>query len=174
LRAHDRLVCCELHPEEARTLRAQFRRDPQVGVHQRSAWEALGALLPPAEARGLVLVDPPYEIDDEFSHLADGLALGHRHFGHGIFAAWYPIKRLASVRHFLADIQSSAIRDIVTVELYLREATDPTCLNGCGLLVINPPFGFEAGARLIADAVLEGLGGDEPGACTKIIRIADE
>jgi 23S rRNA (adenine2030-N6)-methyltransferase len=186
LRADDRLVCCELHPEEVRTLRAQFRRDPQVVVHQRSAWEALGALLPPGPAptraplptprptRGLVLIDPPFENDDEFSVLADGLVRGHRRFAHGVFAAWYPIKHLASVRGFLADVQSSAIRDVVTVELYLRAATDPNRLNGCGLLVINPPFGFEARGRLLVDAVLDGLGDNEPGARTDVVRIADE
>ena len=52
LRAHDRLACCELHPEEIRSLRTQFRRDPQVTVHQRSGWEALGALLPPRRNAG--------------------------------------------------------------------------------------------------------------------------
>jgi 23S rRNA (adenine2030-N6)-methyltransferase len=174
LRANDRLACCELHPEEVRTLRARFSRDPQVVVHQRSGWEALGALLPPKEKRGLILVDPPFESGDEFSVLADGLARGHRRFAQGVFAAWYPIKRLAAVRSFIADVQSTSIRDIITVELWLREATDPTRLNGCGLLVINPPFGFEDQARLIANAVLDNLGGDEPGAGTHVVRVADE
>jgi 23S rRNA (adenine2030-N6)-methyltransferase len=174
LRAHDRLACCELHPEEIRSLRTQFCRDPQVTVHQRSGWEALGALLPPHEKRGLILVDPPFENGDEFSVLADGLARGHRRFTQGIFAAWYPIKRLAAVRSFIADVQSTSIRDIIAVELWLREITDPTRLNGCGLLVINPPFGFEDQARLMANAVLDSLGDGEPGAGTHVVRVADE
>jgi len=174
LRPHDRLACCELHPEEVACLRRRFHRDPQVAVHARSGWEALGALLPPKEKRGLVLVDPPFEDAAEFSILARGLCHGHRRFARGIFAAWYPIKQLASVRSFLAEMKASCIRDIIAVELWLRAPVDASRLNGCGLLVINPPFQFEFRARQIATAVLSGLGSNESGARTEIARIADE
>ena len=143
LREDDRLACCELHPEDATTLRRQFHRDPQVEVHERSGWEALGALLPPKEKRGLVFIDPPFEARDEFFTLADGLRRGHGRFSHGVFAAWYPVKQMAAVRGFHATLASSGIRDIVAVELHLRDTTNPDRLNGCGLIVINPPYQFE-------------------------------
>ncbi len=174
LRPDDRLVCCELQPEACRSLRRLFRDDPQTGVHERSGWEALGSLLPPKQKRGLVFIDPPFEQRDEFATLADGLARGHRRFGHGVFAAWYPIKQLAAVRGFLDTMRMQPIRDIVAIELYLREQLDPGRLNGCGLLVINPPYQFEEQARQLAAAVLDGLGAAEPGAHTGVIRIADE
>ncbi len=174
LRANDRLACCELHPEDAGTLRRRFRRDPQVEVHERSGWEGLGALLPPKEKRGLVFIDPPFEARDEFLTLTNGLSRGHSRFSHGVFAAWYPIKQMAAVRTFHANMASSGIRDIVAIELHLRETTNPDRLNGCGLLVINPPYQFEDQARLLSNAVLEGLGDHEPGAGTELIRLADE
>jgi 23S rRNA (adenine2030-N6)-methyltransferase len=174
LRADDRLICCELLPEAANALRRLFRSDPRVSVHERSGWEALGSLLPPPEKRGLVLIDPPYEATDEFAALADGLARGYRRFGHGVFAAWYPIKQLAAVRGFLDTMRMLSIRDIVAVELHLREPLDPSRLNGCGLLVINPPYRFETQAAAIAEAVLYGLGAGEPGAGTNVVRVADE
>jgi 23S rRNA (adenine2030-N6)-methyltransferase len=49
LRPGDRLVCCELHTDDAAALRRRFARDSQVAVHHRDAWEGLGALLPPRE-----------------------------------------------------------------------------------------------------------------------------
>jgi 23S rRNA (adenine2030-N6)-methyltransferase len=174
LREGDRLACCELHPEDAVSLRRRFRHDPQVEVHERSGWEALGALLPPKERRGLVFVDPPFEARDEFAKLSKGLQAGYSRFGRGIFAAWYPIKQMAAVRGFHESLVSSGIRDIVAVELLLREATLPDRLNGCGLAVINPPYEFERHARVIADAVLGGLGGNETGAGTAVVRLADE
>lgn len=174
LREKDRLACCELHPEDAATLRRRFRRDPQVDMHERSGWEAMGALLPPKEKRGLVFIDPPFEARDEFHTLTGGLCRAHSRFGHGIFAAWYPIKQMAAVRSFHANMASSGIRDIVAVELHLRDTTDPDRLNGCGLLVINPPYQFEDSANTLADAVLESLGESEPGAETTVIRLADE
>lgn len=174
LRANDRLACCELHPEDAATLRQRFRHDPKVEMHERSGWEALGALLPPKEKRGLVFIDPPFEARDEFFTLTDGLRHGHGRFRHGIFAAWYPIKQMAAVRTFHANLMTSGIRDIISVELHLRDVTNPDRLNGCGLAVINPPFEFEVQARLIADAILQGLGGGEVGAGTAVLRLADE
>jgi 23S rRNA (adenine2030-N6)-methyltransferase len=174
MRAKDRLACCELHPEDATTLRRHFRRDPQVGIHDRSGWETLGALLPPREKRGLVFIDPPFEDRDEFGNLMAGLRRGHGRFGYGVFAAWYPVKQMAAVRGFHASLASSGMRDIVAVELYLREATNPDRLNGCGLIVINPPYQFEHQASSIATAVLDGLGDHEIGAGTTVIRLADE
>jgi 23S rRNA (adenine2030-N6)-methyltransferase len=174
LRGDDRLTCCELHPEDAATLRRRFYRDPRVEVHERSGWEALGALLPPVEKRGLVFIDPPFEARDEFNILMDGLRRGHARFGHGIFAAWYPVKKMAAVREFHADLTASGIRDIVSVELHLRETINPDRFNGCGLIVINSPYQFESQAQSIANAVLDGLGGDEIGAGTTVVRLADE
>ncbi|MBS0641198.1 MAG: 23S rRNA (adenine(2030)-N(6))-methyltransferase RlmJ [Acetobacteraceae bacterium] len=174
LRSEDRLLCCDTLPEAAVSLRRLFRDDRRISVHQRSAWEAVTSLLPPKERRGLVLIDPPYEAPNEFAQLADGLQQGHRRFGHGVFAAWYPIKQLAAVRAFLDRMQTQPIRDIITVELTLREPLDPSRLNGCGLLVINPPYRFESEAGAIAAAVLRGLGVTGPGAGSNVIRITDE
>jgi 23S rRNA (adenine2030-N6)-methyltransferase len=175
LRENDRACCCELHPEDVAILRRQFHRDPQVEIHERSGWEALGALLPPPkEKRGLVFIDPPFEARDEFFTLADGLRRGHGRFGHGVFAAWYPVKQMAAVREFHATLATSDVRDIIAVELYLRDTTNPDRLNGCGLIVINPPHQFESQAQLIARAVLEGLGDNEAGAGTAVIRLAHE
>jgi 23S rRNA (adenine2030-N6)-methyltransferase len=174
LRPNDRLVCCELHPDEASDLRRRFHRDAQVEVHRRSGWEALGGLLPPKESRGLVFVDPPFEARDEFAALLNGLQRGHTRFRHGVFATWYPIKQLPAVRGFHAGLISSGIRDIVAVELHLRDATNPDRLNGCGLVVINPPYKFEGTARAIADAVLDGLGDGEAGTGTAVIGLVNE
>jgi 23S rRNA (adenine2030-N6)-methyltransferase len=174
LREADRLACCELHPEDHAALKIEFGRDAQVAVHRRDAWEALGALLPPRERRALVLIDPPYEEPGEFGHLAAGLRAGWSRFRTGVFAAWYPIKHRAPVRAFHTALAESGIRDIVAAELWLREPLDPARLNGCGLVVINPPYGFEAGAVDILAALLGRLGEHEPGEGTAMIRLVDE
>ncbi len=174
LRPQDRLVCCELHPDDVPALRRAFAGDPQVAVHRRDAWEALGALLPPAERRGLVLIDPPYEAPDEFLRLGEGLRAGHARFSSGVFAAWYPIKHRAPVRACHAALRESGIRDIVAAELWLREPLDAARLNGCGLLVINPPYRFEAEAPPILAALLDRLGTREAGEGCSVMRLADE
>ncbi|MGE0225194.1 MAG: 23S rRNA (adenine(2030)-N(6))-methyltransferase RlmJ [Acetobacteraceae bacterium] len=174
LRPDDRLVCCELHEEDAATLRRRFARDPLVSVHRRDAWEAMRALLPPTQKRGLVLIDPPYEDPLEFDRLAHALATGYGRFRNGVFAAWYPIKHRTPVRSFLEQVRATAIRDVVTAELLLREPLDPARLNGCGLLVVNPPYRFETEAMPILRALLGRLGGGEAGAGAIMARVIDE
>ena len=174
LRPDDCLACCELHLEEYTTLRRRFADDAAVAVHRRDAWEALGALLPLQPRRGLVLIDPPYEAPDEFDRLAKGLTTGWTRFRTGVFAAWYPIKRRAPVRAFFAAMWQAGIRDIVAAELLLREPLDPARLNGCGMLVINPPYRFETDTMPILEALLDRLGAREPGEGAEMIRLADE
>jgi 23S rRNA (adenine2030-N6)-methyltransferase len=174
LRPADRLCCCELHPEDAYLLRRLFHGDRQVMVHERSGWEALRALLPPVEKRGLVFVDPPFEDRDEFGVLAGSLGQAHRRFANGIFAAWYPVKGLAPVRDFFADIRARQIRDTIAVELFIRAPLDPGRLNGCGLLVINPPYQFEERARQLGQAIIDSLGKNEDGSMITIHRLASE
>ena len=174
LRPGDRLACCELHPEDCAELQRLFRRDKQVGVHHRDGWEAMRALLPPKETRGLVLIDPPYEAAGELERVLTGLQEGAARFNHGIYAAWYPIKHRSPVTTFHEAVRLSGLRDVVAAELWLRAPVDPTRLNGCGLLVRNPPYGFEDAAGLILSALLERLGQGEPGAGSQILRIAGE
>jgi 23S rRNA (adenine2030-N6)-methyltransferase len=171
LRPDDSLACCELHPDEYSSLRALFRRDAQVAVHQRDGYDALKALLPPTLKRGLVLIDPPYEDPAEFERLSDGLTMARDRFPNGVFAAWYPIKHRAPVRAFFDSLR---LRDLIGVELLLREPLNPARLNGCGLLVVNPPYRFEQAAQPILDALLERLGDREAGEKATITRLADE
>ena len=97
MRPEDRLMLCELHPEDHATLKARYRGDAQVAVHKRDAYEALGALTPFPERRGLVLIDPPFEQDGEFERLAQGIAALRHRFRAGIVAAWYPVKHLSLI-----------------------------------------------------------------------------
>ncbi len=171
LRPDDRLACCELHPEEFASLHRLFRRDNQVAVHRRDGWEALKALLPPTQKRGLVLIDPPYESQFEFARLAQGLALARTRFGTGVLAAWYPIKNRARERAFFHAL---TLRDVIACEFLLREPTDPARLNGCGMLVVNPPYRFEQDAQLVLTTLLRCLGDREPGETAVVMRLADE
>ena len=174
LRPGDRLACCELHAEDYASLRQSFTRDPQVAVHHRDGWEAIDALLPPAQRRGLVLIDPPYESRDEFAQVLAALRCGKARFPGGIFAAWYPIKHRAPVRRFHQELRDSGLRDVIAAELWLREPADPGRLNGNGMIVLNPPFRFEAEAPAMLTALLERLGTREAGEGTDTIRLTDE
>ncbi|MGC8468609.1 MAG: 23S rRNA (adenine(2030)-N(6))-methyltransferase RlmJ [Acetobacteraceae bacterium] len=174
LRPGDRLVCCELHPEEHRALRRRLGAIPGVEIHRRDGWEALRGLLPPRERRGLVLIDPPFERPGEFERLAAGLRTVRGRFAGGMFAAWYPIKHRAPLRAFHTALREGGLRDLLAAELWLREPLDPARLNGSGLLVGNPPWGFEAEAGAILAALHARLCGGEAGSGWAVSRLAEE
>lgn len=174
LRPQDRLIACELHPEDHARLRATMAGWPQAAVHLRDGYEAVGAFLPPKERRALVLLDPPFEQPDEFARLQAVLAQGLRKLPAAVFAIWYPIKHRAPVRAFHQALADAGVRDVVAAELLWREPVAPDRLNGSGLLLVNPPWRFEEEAAPILAALARRLAGGEPGAGYALARIAAE
>ncbi|MEQ8326636.1 MAG: 23S rRNA (adenine(2030)-N(6))-methyltransferase RlmJ [Parvibaculum sp.] len=145
-RADDRLAFCELHPEDAAALRANFRRDARVKCHEMDGYTALKAMLPPKERRGAVLIDPPFEDRAEFAALARALAEAHRRFATGTFLLWYPVKDPSVSGAFLESLAAEGPPKTLALELHVM-AADPARMTGCGLVVVNPPFALtEKGA----------------------------
>ncbi|ACL71950.1 23S rRNA (adenine(2030)-N(6))-methyltransferase RlmJ [Thioalkalivibrio sulfidiphilus] len=140
LRPGDRLVLGELHPAAWESLRGFFARDDQVAVHRRDGWELLGALLPPAERRGLVLVDPPYERDEEYQAAARALTAAARRWPSGVYLLWYPL--LAAGRHqaMLRELEAARPGPMLVAELWTAPLDTPAGLNGSGLCILNPPW----------------------------------
>ncbi len=152
LRADDRIACCELQDEEAAALRAALRADPRVAVHRRDGYAAMKALLPPTVdgrrfARGLVLVDPPYEAQlGEFDLALAALREGVARWPQGVFALWYPVKQRRVLHPFLREAGKLAAKagGALRVELLVRPDDSPLRMNGSGLLVLNPPWRLDA------------------------------
>lgn len=142
LRPQDRLIACELHPEEYQSLRNTFAGDKQAAIHHTDGFLGLKAFLPPKERRGLILIDPPYENTDEFSHIARSLQSALKRFETGVYAIWYPIKDKSSVDAFYRTLKSNIDKPILKVELTIYPDL-PSHLNGSGVAIINPPYQLE-------------------------------
>ncbi|TAN80067.1 MAG: 23S rRNA (adenine(2030)-N(6))-methyltransferase RlmJ [Magnetospirillum sp.] len=150
MRPQDRLALVELHPEDVVELRRQFAGDRRVGVHHQDGYLAAKGLLPPPERRGLVLIDPPFEVRDELDRLRVALRRMRKLWPTGIALVWYPIKGREPVRRFHQAIRDEGGPRTLAAELLIRPDDDPFRLNGSGLLVINPPWRLdEALAELL-------------------------
>lgn len=177
LRPQDRMAGCELHPEDFAALRRRFRDDARIGIHHRDGWAAIGALLPPRERRALVLIDPPYEEEGEIARLAEALRLAHARMKGAVLAGWFPIKHRAPLHALRAAIAEAGPADTVEVRFCRASPLDPGRLNGAGLVLVNPPFGWEDGLGAILRALEAGLGvardeaADTGGA---MLRLTDE
>lgn len=141
LRANDRLVLCETQSDEAVALRALFRDDLRVHVHQRDGYAALNALLPPTEKRGLALIDPPFEAQEgEFTAIETALAQAHARWPSGVYAVWYPIKSHRVIAPFHRHLAVGPFEKVLVAELLVQPDDSPLRLNGCGMLIANPPW----------------------------------
>lgn len=149
MRAGDVLVVNELHPEDCAALKDEFHRDAQVRVMSVDGWQALKALLPPKERRGVVLVDPPFEEPGELARLTRATGEAMRRFAGGTLLLWYPIKDLRPVSAFKRDLAALGLPKMLAVELFLQTPDDAERLNGTGLIVVNPPFTLAGNLELV-------------------------
>ncbi|HVE44617.1 MAG TPA: 23S rRNA (adenine(2030)-N(6))-methyltransferase RlmJ [Gammaproteobacteria bacterium] len=142
LRPHDRIIACELHPEEYQALAATFAGDKQVAIHHMDGFLGLKAFLPPKERRGVVLIDPPYEDPDELLRIIQSLKIALKRWETGIYAIWYPIKEKKQLIPFYETIKQNITQPTLSVTLSIYPDL-PQHLNGSGLIVINPPWQFD-------------------------------
>jgi 23S rRNA (adenine2030-N6)-methyltransferase len=140
LRPKDRMRLCELHPSEVETLTAEFAGDRQVKVEHLDGYVGLKALLPPPERRGLVHIDPAFELQDERHRLLEALKEGYRRWPTGIFAIWYPLQDRYVADDFLRRLKHSGIQKILMAELTILNPLDSLRLFGSGMVIINPPW----------------------------------
>lgn len=161
LRAGDRLVVNELHPQDNAALAALFEGDAQVKVMAMDGWTAVRALTPPVERRGLLLIDPPFEAPGEFDRLAQSLADARKRFATGMMALWYPVKDKSAVDTFYARVEAQGAMKALRAELFIRAAADGV-FSGCGLFIVNPPWTLkaqlEALGPFLADRLAKGPG----------------
>ena len=159
LREHDRAILCELQDEEAAALRAALGADARFAIHQRDGYAALKALLPPAQRRGLVLIDPPFEAQGaEFASIQDALADAWTRWPNATYAVWYPIKLRETITPFHRWLRDHAGRaDVLVAELLLHPDNSSLRLNGCGLAIVNPPWRFDAALESWTGTLRESL-----------------
>jgi 23S rRNA (adenine2030-N6)-methyltransferase len=151
MRATDRMVLVELNKEDCARLARVFAEDGRVKVVNDDGYHALKAYLPPHERRGLTLVDSSFDRAGEFERLSDALVLIHRRFATGVYGLWYPLMEPPTMHHFERVVAASGVRKILQAELSLFSPKWRATLRGCGMLVVNPPFGFEQQARTVLE-----------------------
>lgn len=161
LRPQDRLSALELHPSDAKQLAQLFEGDYQVRVTELDGWLALGAHLPPKERRGIVLVDPPFEIPGEFDRLVQGLSKAHKRFSGGTYALWYPVKDRVQISRFVQDLEDTGISKILRLELSVRGSSRELRFDGSGMIVVNPPYTLEAEMRTLLPWLVKSLAEDK-------------
>ncbi len=142
LRPQDRLVAIEKHPDDAAALAVLLKPFPKARAETADGYARLAALLPPPERRGVILIDPSYEAEDEFQTAARAFAAAYRRFATGIYAIWFPVKSRAEADGFCGEVLAAGTAKVLRLDVALVAPAEDR-LSAAGLLVVNPPYRFE-------------------------------
>jgi 23S rRNA (adenine2030-N6)-methyltransferase len=153
MRRGDKLNLNELHPEDYASLTANYRQDKRVVITRLDAGIAIKAQLPPPERRGLVLIDPPYEAEEEVERAVRALTQGLKRFATGVFCLWYPVTGDGLDSRLKQAVATLSLPPTLTVELMVRKPAYDGGLAGSGMIIVNPPWPLHQDLELIVPAL---------------------
>ncbi len=153
LRPQDRALFVELLPAEARAAEREIGSAGRIRVDIGDGYAALKSQLPPAERRGLVLIDPPYESLDELKILLRAFAEAYRRWPSGTYLIWYPIRSAEQRRQVHARFEALEIPKMLCADLAIHPDDAGLGLAGSGLLLVNPPYGVDDHLRQAYEAI---------------------
>ncbi|MDZ7888455.1 MAG: 23S rRNA (adenine(2030)-N(6))-methyltransferase RlmJ [Pseudomonas sp.] len=163
-REQDRLQLNEKHPEDGQLLKANMKYDRRVAVHLGEGWHVPRALLPTAQKRAVLLIDPPFEQADELQRCAQAMKESIARMRQAVVAIWYPIKDQRQLKRFYQDLQGTGAPKLLRVELLVHAADNADVgLNGSGLAIANPPWGLEDELRSVLPWLGQNLGQTQGG-----------
>lgn len=149
LRPQDRMQLSELHSSDFVLLRRLFDGDHKVQVAEEDGLDRLKAKLPPPERRGLILIDPSYEVKSDYYSVVETLADAYRRFATGVYCLWYPVIERRAAEKLLGRVAATAIRRQLRIEFCWGEDSPGLGMTGCGLLIVNPPYKIDEQAQAL-------------------------
>lgn len=141
LREQDELRLFELHNTDFPLLQDLFAGDRRVRVMHEDGFLALKALLPVKNARALVLIDPSYELQQDYNQVVNTLQEGYARMPHGVFALWYPVIDTQGVSYLLRHVKALTKNALWQYELDIGSTSG---MSRCGMIVLNPPWNLGA------------------------------
>jgi 23S rRNA (adenine2030-N6)-methyltransferase len=161
LRPQDRMVAIEKHPGEYEALAETLGPLRKARAVCGDGYARLAALLPPPERRGVVLIDPPFEAADESERIAKAFGEALRRFASGIYLIWFPVKSKGDADALAGELRARGAARLLRLELDVGPRDDGK-LAATGLLVVNPPYGFDIRMRETLSALSTPLGRAAP------------
>lgn len=154
LRQQDQLQLMEWHNQEIVNLKSNIRGH-NVATHHRDGFEGLIALTPPVLARGMVLIDPSYELIDDYHQVVNAVTKAHQRWTGGIFMIWYPLltkraqAKYGQSEFMLEKLVKAPFKNLLVAELLLEDPDKDTGMYGSGLAIVNAPWQLDTQLKSI-------------------------
>jgi 23S rRNA (adenine2030-N6)-methyltransferase len=160
LRPQDRSWLFELHPQAFKELEKNCARRKRVFVRQADGFTGLLSLLPVASKRALVLIDPAYEVKDDYATVVTLLQAAVKKMPQATFMLWYPVVDKDRVRRLESDLAKAALPNLTQFELSVRDYVAGNGMSGSGVMIVNPPYTLKEAADAVLPRLSALLAGD--------------
>ncbi|MBE9608568.1 23S rRNA (adenine(2030)-N(6))-methyltransferase RlmJ [Chitinilyticum piscinae] len=161
-REDDRLKLFELHPSDHELLAGNFEHvGRRAQMAKADGFNSLKSVLPPQPRRALTLIDPPYEVKDDYRRVPAALDDALKRFATGIYAVWYPLLGRTETREMPEKLKKLPANGWLRAELQVRTpARDGFGMHGSGMFILNPPWTLAGTLQSLLPELVELLGED--------------
>ena len=173
IRPQDRAWLYELHPQDYKLACSNMERHHKVRVFLEDGLEKLNTLLPPISRRGLILIDPSYELKSEYKQVFDTLVKAYKKFSTGIYVLWYPVVERKRIDVLESKFIKSGIKNIQRFEMGVSADSDERGMTASGVFVINPPWTLKTEMQQALSYLAKHLGVAGQGSC-RIVQLKEE
>ena len=155
LRPNDNLYFFELHPKEFLNLKKNFENDSRVIIENRDSYQRLNKLLPPKEKRAVILIDPSYELKDEYEKVSKMLSDCYKKFPLGVYIIWYPVLKNKKSEKFIFNVLKKNYKNLSHVEMITDNLNNG--MQGSGLFILNCPWSIENDIKKSLETIFDCL-----------------
>ena len=155
LRPNDNLYFFELHPKEFLNLKKNFENDSRVIIENRDSYQRLKKLLPPKEKRAVILIDPSYELKDEYEKVLEMLSDCYKKFPLGVYIIWYPVLKNKKSEKFIFNVLKKNYKNLSHVEMITDNSNNG--MQGSGLFILNCPWSIENDIKKSLETIFDCL-----------------
>ena len=155
LRPNDNLYFFELHPKEFLNLKKNFENDSRVIIENRDCYQRLKKLLPPKEKRAVILIDPSYELKDEYEKVLEMLSDCYKKFPLGVYIIWYPVLKNKKSEKFIFNVLKKKYKNLSHVEMITDNLNNG--MQGSGLFILNCPWSIENDIKKSLETIFDCL-----------------
>ncbi|KGJ87366.1 23S rRNA (adenine(2030)-N(6))-methyltransferase RlmJ [Colwellia psychrerythraea] len=144
VRRQDSSHLFELHPTDIKHLEDFCQRWRKVFVKQSDGYKGVLGLLPPPSRRGVVLIDPPYELKEDYQKAVKTIIKAYTKFPTGTYILWYPVVKRDFSDKMEKDFIDSHVKNLLQVEFCLENDSEEYGMTGTGLFIVNAPWQLAA------------------------------
>jgi 23S rRNA (adenine2030-N6)-methyltransferase len=144
MRRQDSAHLFELHPTDIQHLTEFCARWNKSHVKQSDGYQGILGLIPPPSRRGVILIDPPYELKEDYTKAVKTIVKAYKKFTSGTYILWYPVVTRERINAMEKDFSRSEVKNLLQVEFCLKDDSDQYGMTGTGLFIVNPPWQLES------------------------------